>query len=263
MGSEQKAIASKFNLKLGFATLQVEVAPVRRSGVDKETSLTYACPKCHGSMQGAQRYVCPAGCGSFQASELDRARGEVVLAADEVAALNDSGEKGVIDLHVCPREELMAQTLPSKNVYRLRLNDTAMAETYDIFRQLAEHPTLALYGTSRISGNIKTAPYLLTTRHGQLVLQSLIRPQDIAPGDELPAVDPNPKMLKMATDLMEALADPLDLTVFTDDRKAKLEQIMAAKGESIEEIEAAPIEENALLAALERSLLASKGKKAA
>lgn len=262
MGTEQRSICSKFNLKLGFATLQVEVASVRRTGVEKEATLKFVCPDCSRSMAGGQRYWC-GGCEKlFTPGELRHAREDVVLEADEVVALNDTGEKGIIDLHVCPREELLAATLPSKNVYRLRIAEGNMAETYEIFRRLAEHPTLALYGTSRIAGNIRTAPYLLTTRNGQLLLQSLIRPQDIAAGDELAEVDPNPKMLKMATDLMEALADPLDLTVFTDERKAKLAEIMAAKGPA-EAVEMAPVEENDLLAALERSLVASKGKKAA
>lgn len=139
-----------------------------------------------------------------------------------------------------------------------------MAETYEIFRRLAEHPTLALYGTTSISGNIKASGYQLTTRVGQLVIRSLIRPQDIAAPDEVVRVEPRQRLLQMAEAIMESFAEPLDLTVFTDERKAKLEEILTAKGgiEVVEKVQK-PVEADALLAALERSLEATTKKKAA
>ena len=68
----------------------------------------------------------------------------------------------------------------------------------------------------------------------------------------------------MATELMETMLAPLDIGVFDDTRKSKLDTILASKaGTEVAPAEAPPVEVDDLVASLEKALQAAARKKAA
>jgi len=211
--------------------------------------------------------------------ELAKGRSEVgVLSMGELEELADDMPTGILELHVCPREELHRLTRYADNAYRLRVPSShgtkrltqttreMLASTYSIFQAMAEHPTLALYGMAKINGNISTAAYELTVQGDQMILASLITPQDLAEPDEMPVGHPDHKLVGMATQLLEALAEPLDQEVFLNVRRAKLNALLASKeGAESVQVEAAkePVAADSLLGALEAALRGARARKVA
>lgn len=268
MGSEQKSTASNFTLRLGLASISVDVAPIRKTNSAKAVSLVTTCPTCALSVRGGQRFFCPDEHGPFLPSELTRARetedGLVPLTADEVAELKDNYPTGVFEMHVTERSELAKVARPDGAAYRLRIptkkgtrplspkTREELARQYDVFRAMASHPTLCLYGVAKVNGNVATQGYRLDVWEGQLLLQSLVRPQDLAELDEMPSGAADPKLLSMAAELMETMADAVDIEVFSDERRQTLAKILAAKSGEI--IEPKAVEADDLILNLERAL---------
>jgi hypothetical protein len=231
-------------------------------------------------MKGGQRFICSKDHGPFLPSELHKARrtedGLVPFTVEELAAVADEMPVGIFEMNVCERAELEEHTRRADNAYRLRLPTKSgtkklsaktlemLAGQYNIFRVMASHPELALYGMAKIGGNIATSGYTLDLWGDQLILQSLVRPQDLAERDELPSVPTSGKLASMATELMETMLAPLDIGVFDDTRKSKLDTILASKaGTEVAPAEAPPVEVDDLVASLEKALQAAARKKAA
>ena len=140
----------------------------------------------------------------------------------------------------------------------------SLTEQYKIFAAMAQHPTRVLYGVGRISGGANTGGFMLTLWRGQLTLQSLVRPQDLADPDETPEPLDSPKMVGMIDQLVERSSAPVDTEMFTDQRKAALEAIMAAKASGEEmPVELPEVEVDDLMTSLEKALQASLDKVAA
>jgi len=288
MGAEQNAKANNFKLHFGAITVPLDVVVVRRTGSKQETGLKSVCPTCFKSVEGGQRMHCPSddSHGPFKSTELRKARktpeGLVVLTDEEVKAIKDAGksEVGSLELQVADRAELEFLTHPDDDAYRLRLPSknnagkplkeeeiAAAKKVYDQLLILAQHPTLTLYGVGQIGGGNSTSGYKLTVFKGQLELQSLVRPQDVADADDIPAAEPVPLVTEKMTQLMEAMVAPVDVEAFSDARKEALEQIMMAKAlgtgaEGEAAVEPEPVEADDLMAMLEASLLAVQTKAA-
>ena len=112
----------------------------------------------------------------------------------------------------------------------------------------------------------KTRLAALRERDGVLVIQTLLWPDEVRPA-EFPSLDdaaaPRPQELKMASSLVDSMAEDFDPTEFTDDYQLELRQLLdeaiASGGEKVipaaERAQAAEdVEVVDLVAALQRSL---------
>lgn len=228
--SQQKTFASAVSFQLGLLTVLADVVPVRRTGSAKAASFVNICPECVEPTRPKQQYVCEHGHGPYGPTDLVKARdtedGLRRFSAEEVSAVRESEvPAGVMTLNVCPAAELEAATRPSEQSYRLRLGKKSQPGAYVLLRALASNPDVGLYGVCKLNGRVAPTPYRLTVWRDQLVIQSLIRPADVAEGEEIEG-DVDEALLDMGNDLIKKLSKPFDPELLTDERVAKLAEIV-------------------------------------
>lgn len=229
----QRTFASAVSFQLGLLTVLADVVPVRKTNSAKATSMINICPECVEPTKPTQQYVCEHGHGPFGAAELSKARqteeGLRRFTTEEVESVRESDvPSGVMTLNVCPAAELEATTRPSEQSYRLRLGKKSQPGAYVLLRTLASDPELALYGVCKLNGRVAPVPFRLLVWRDQLVIQSLIRPADVAVSEAIVG-DVDEALLGMGKELLTKLSKPFDAELLTDERVAKLAMITATK----------------------------------
>ena len=255
----QRTFASGLKFRLGLVGFEADAVSIRRTNSTKDVSFVNICPDCGVSLKGGQRFVCEANHGPFLPSELKKAReteeGLVPMTDEDIAAVAGDFVEGLMELSICPRSELEANTRPGETAYRLRPDKKGQgASGYAILREMARHPELAIVGAMKLNGRMSPAPYTLEVWGDQLVLQGLVRPQDLAERDEIDAT-PDERLVGMAMELMEANAKAFDAAALADERIGRLAVVLATKGGGVEpEATVTPIAKDDLFAALAASL---------
>lgn len=220
--------------------LSADLCTVRRSA----KHFTNICPTCEESRdtetdptQLEQRYVCVEhGHGPFLTGEVAKAReheGRLVAVAEEarIAAAEPDLPVGVIALSVFPAEQIEAMCRPGDTAYRLRPMKKGGTHLglYAFLRQVTASGKYAMVGEMNLRGGQKM--YRLEVWSGQLVLQSLVRPEDIADVDDVDG-EVDEKELTMGFKLLDAVCEEFDPAAFADRRQARIAAAVEAAAAS-------------------------------
>lgn len=256
--ARQRTFASSLKFRMGLVSLEADAVPIKRTNSSKDVSFVNVCPDCGVSLKGGQRFVCENSHGPFLPSELKKARetdeGLVPMTAEDIAAVAGNFVEGVMEMSVCPRSELDENTRPGETAYRLRPGKKGDPSGYAILREMARHPDLALMGVMKLNGQMSPTPYALQVWGDQVVLQSLIRPQDLAERDEIDAT-PDERLVGMAMELMQTNNKAFDASALADERISRLATVLATKGGTQPtEATVVPMKKDDLFAALAASL---------
>lgn len=253
----QRSVSSSFNIRLGLFNVPVELAPIRkpntRNGAD--TKLTNICPHCNSAL--GQRYACPEH-GNFLISETAKARktkaGLIPIPPEELVTLEDPRAPGLMEIKVCPADQILGATHPDGNAYRIRPAEVTPPGFFAALTEAAKDPQRVLYGVARLSMRSSSQPFLITMARGQLVLQQIVAPADLAENDDLGSVTVSPEYASMVKQLVTNMTQDFDPSTFEDDKAEKLAAIVESHKDEIITTPAPSAAPTDLLTALEAAL---------
>jgi non-homologous end joining protein Ku len=261
----QRAVASGVSFNIGLLSSKFDVIPARRENLGKDVETHYVCPEQHDTPARVKvRYLCDQG-HTHDENELVTAyfgtEGDsdkiVPLTKDDLADLRCGAldEKNV-DLYVHPIAEVEGLTAPDESLYRIRPPKgagTKQREIYSLLLAMAADPKFALVGELRFRGGRKL--YRLRVFRGQLTLQSLIHPHDLAPLDDIDAPDVAKGLTAQAKLLLERSVTPFDPARYGHNSTAALGEILAKReAEPIAAVVPINAEASDLMARLEASV---------
>lgn len=197
----------------------------------------------------------PVGeCHQARRSDPDDDKSPLVVATKDeiVAAKVGLIEPGVIDFKVHQGWEIDVLTLPGKAAYRLRpaltKKKTVRSQDMEVYAALVELlatcPHIALVGTMRVRD--ARATYRLSTWGGQLVLNEVLLPSDLADRDRVEATVTDEAVAQLRT-LIESRMEDFDESVHRFDSKAAVAELIErnrkiAAGEMLGQVPASPAE---------------------
>lgn len=264
----QKVVVADLSLSLGLLTAKVDGLSSKLPEASKGSSFNMLCPGCTEPTKLSQGYTCESDHGPYTTGEITRRGKEVEgklveVSAAEIAAARDTGvETKVFAISVFAAGPVEATTLPGELSYRLRPHKAANSterKAYNLFLQMAGDESKALIGEVNIKGTPKMAR--LTVFRGQLLIQTLIRPSDLAPADELELEDPSEKEAAMGRMLVDGVEEEFNPDTYTNVVRARMEALTAKAVDPdapVVEIPTASKPEDDLLAVLEASIAAKK-----
>jgi len=231
--TEQANSNSGITFTLGLVSASFDLATIRKPNATTATAGNKeVCATCDTPTLVKKQSVCPEG----HVGTPRKARpvnGQLVFVSkEEIQQVKDSGlPEKLLDLRVCPTTELEAATRPDAAQYRVRLPKGKGVDPrmYTLFMRLASSPGLALYGMAKLSGTSTPRPYRLMVWNGQLILQGLIPPHEIAPMDEEIPDACAEKLVEMGIEFVSRSAQPFDAGALTDERTGALDALLAAK----------------------------------
>lgn len=240
MSKMQTAVATGVHFNIGAMSAQMDVVPGRRPNLGKETELHFFCPDKHDTPARVSiQYVCADGHVHTE-SELGRAyfgaEGDtpVALSDEDVKQLRCGAiEEKQIDLFVHPIADVEAATVPDESFYRIRpprKAATQQRKLYALLLRMASDTKLALLGELRFRDGRKL--YRLRSFRGQLTLQSLVHPHDLAELDEIDVPELDEKLIELADEVLKASETPFDPAAYGFEAKAVLDEIVARRSDA-------------------------------
>lgn len=238
----QRASVSGVTLTLGVANLMVDLVPVRSSS-EKSPRFSMLCPDCEEPVGLDQFYQCKENDKhtGYKVSDCVRRGREVdgkliEVTQEEIVTAKTGdvpvapGEKPVFEIAVFPASELEAATVPADLCYRVRPDKKVsrkLLALYSLFCELASDQTKALVGEIVL----KETSYFarLSMFNGQLFMQTLIWPDDVAPVDEIEDVAASAKERKLAKDLANALLGEFDPAEYRNKARERTQALLDAK----------------------------------
>lgn len=188
-----RASLAGVTVSCGVISFDVDLVPATKAKVDKDaansTTLKRVCPKCADPTRMKQWLMCENGHGPISQSELDYAvevDGDLHKVDEaEMEALKDPVvEAKTVAFSIFPADQVEATTLPSGNVYRLRLPAKPSAATvsaYALLLDLVADASLAFLAELVVKGVSKL--YRGVARDGMITLTELYRPSLFHPAD--------------------------------------------------------------------------------
>ncbi len=266
---KQRAYASGVSINfLGLVNLVVDVIPARKA--DKSTQFKVICPDCKEPHILSQRYLCEDDKhGPFALNETARAKeiNGVLMAMtqDEIAAVKAAQlEANDLTVSVFSAEEVEESTRPSGSSYRLR--PKMALSTYAMLVALIADTSKAFIGELNLRDNQKM--FRIEAWKGQLVLQELIRPDELAAPDSIPATKYDTKNLKMLKELAESNIEQFDPEQFRNTVRERAAELDAQKinetpgtKKAAKKVKPVKDDDSALAALLEGALKNSASKK--
>lgn len=239
----QRSAASDVTFNFGLLSFKANLYPTKVSSANKGTEFHMACQDCADVTPVDQGYSCPNGHGPFKAGELERryhvdANGDKIEATkEEIAAAKSNGDDSKeIVLTVAPAAEVDTATLPGNNVYRVAVTSKKPAKSdiqslallTTLVQAAAEDPAGAKAFVGEIT--LRGIPQLarLSTFRGELTLQLLVRPSEIADFDET-SVQLDAALLNQGMELVNALSAPFDAEAHNDKVKERVAALIASK----------------------------------
>lgn len=234
--TEQRSFASNVTFLVGEAAVQLDVVPLRRTGSKQEASLKSVCPNEHEAPTTVRQfYECEHG-HKHTDGQLLKARalddGSLVLIdKDEASELRTGGfAKNQMIISAHPADEVAAQCRPDELGYRLRPNRKSAPiarKLYSTLMALASTDGVALLGELRLKDSRRL--YRLEVWNGQLIVQSLIHPDDLAGTDQIALPEFDKAQIKALQDRARELVDSFDPERYRFDAKAALDAAAAAR----------------------------------
>jgi non-homologous end joining protein Ku len=254
---------------IGLVRVPVKTYSVRRSG--SKSGFSLVCPSCDNRL--GQSLFCkgPDHHGPFDRDDDSIRRGREVDDHVVVVSQQDYDQATTADLPhkelnlaVSPRDQIVAACRPDETAYRLAPNGGGKSYALLVrMVQRAAEAGLVMWGELNLRSQ---KPYMLELWNGQLVIQSLCYPDDLAGTDEIELAQYSEREGLMADALVEGLVEDFDHATLTNKKQARIEAAIAtAAGQ--EPVPVAPVVErdgaDPLMAALEASLTVIKGGKTA
>jgi len=262
-----RASLTKVNLSFGMLTVSVDLVPAQHSKKSKEQSkvvVSNICPVCTVPTRLAQKLYCSAvhDHGPYKPNEADKAvevNGELVRTSDEEAATvkQPDVESRQVALSVVPAEQIDSVSLPSGNIYRVRLKktDEINRRNYALLRSLVRgRPEVAFIGEAVIKGVVKL--YRLIVWQGDVVLTEMVRPSEFYLPEDNGVDEGEQRHVQMGNALIDAMLEDFDPQAWSDraaQRLAVLQTSMESGGDEAAEPETDAAVSD-LLALLEQSV---------
>lgn len=224
----------------GHLNVDVDAVPARKPSLEKRTDLRRLCPTCDTPHTLGQQYA--GECGeAFTDAQLNEAKRKarelddgtlIELTADEQEAALKSrlADENVLSLEVWALGDLADCTLPDGTLYRLRPKSkkgATPAADYELLRALAQNAKYVLGGRCNLKGSEKL--FRLAVWHGMVVMQGLVRPDEIADFEEIPEADVDADTFAAAIVDMQTSVRPIDPERYHDDRGDRIDAIVTAK----------------------------------
>lgn len=231
--SEQPNSNTGVTMSLGLMSATFDLATIRKPNAGTATSGNKeVCGTCETPTPVKKQAVCEHG--HVGPPRKARPVGDqlVFVTKEEIQQVKDAGSpEKLLELHVCPAAELEAATRPDAAQYRVRLPKAKGSDPrfYALFLRLAASPGLALYGIARLSGTSTPRPYRLQVWNGQLILQGLIPPHEVAAMDEEIPSECADNLVQMGVEFMTRIARPFESSLLVDQREGMLDSLVAAK----------------------------------
>ncbi len=258
--------ASEVTFSLGLLQMKADLYPAR---VSAGKSFSMLCRDCETPTKVTQSYNCDQGHGPFVTGDLDRRYKEVdgnivEVSAEEIKAAK--GDTGIpdksFDITVYDADDVEEYTVSDSGVYRVKPRNGATAaelKVYRMFLEAAANRDIALIAEFLVSKAPKMGR--LGVFKGQLVINTLIRPDDIAEVDTIENHEPTEKERALFSALLEASKAQFDPATYANVTKERLAALVAARAADPDAVVtmASPIERPAaddLEAALEAMLAA-------
>ncbi len=189
----------------------------------------------------------------------------VVLTADDFANLPLPSRKTIEVLQFVPAEQIDPAYFA--RTYYLQA-DGVGSKPYVLLRDALER--VGRVAVVKVALRNRESLAMLRPKDGVLVLQTMLWPDEVrdssfaAPAED---VDVRAQEVAMAESYIETLSEDFDPSAFSDDYRAALEELVAAKssGEDVHELETAEPEQGTvvdLMAALKASVEAAKQRRA-
>lgn len=241
----QRSFATGVDLLFfGVMNVQGDLMPAALPA-NKDVRFKMICTECDDPTPLEQRYLCtahPDEHGPFVVSTAGRAKvvgsgktEQLYKVTDEqIAALKTPTlPEKQMTVHVFDADTVNAATIPSGNAYRLR--PSGRLDLYAVLVDLVANPQYAFVGEMTVKGTQKM--WRISSRSGQLFLSELVRPADVAPGDNLDDVVYDAAALEMVTKLAADNLEEFDPAAFADviaERAREMNDLLASgKGEKV------------------------------
>lgn len=234
----QRAVATDVNFSIGLLSIGLDVAPVRRPNLTKEFTFPLTCPEHDRPTPVKEYYQCEDGhlhregeCGRAWFGTDDDADEAVALTKGDIDLIR-CGELAdkTIELHVHPAADVEAATIGDESAYRCRPAKKAGAaqrKIYSSLLALAGDPQYALLTEFKVRGGRRL--YRLRVHRGQLLLQSLIYPSDLAPTEDLDIPTLERKEQAAVTALLKSAVEPFDPMLYGHDQGSALAAVLKAR----------------------------------
>lgn len=186
MANKARASLAGVTVSFGVVNFVVDLVPATRAKADKRSAesvaLLRACPTCTEGVAVKQTLVCEKGHGPLPQSTLAQA----VMVDGELRKLNPAEaeklktpevEAKTVSFSVFPADQVEAVTMPSGNVYRMRLPRKAPEATvkaYGLMLELVGDAGVAFLAELVVKGVSKL--YRGVSRDGMVTLTELVRP---------------------------------------------------------------------------------------
>ena len=264
---KRRAVASNVVLNIGtsLVNLQVDLLSARPS--DK-TGFSSLCPSCEDPHAVSERYICSeqAGHGPFTRSQLKKGREidkvlySVTDKDEELVKETTITKDEPVRVRIFDAAAVAASTRPTGVSYLLRPLGKTLA-SYAAFAEFVADPKMAFLAEVMVRGSQKL--YRLESWNGQLVLQELIRPNELAVAE--PVVEKVSKdakaMLKQIIEMETETFKADEFRWITPERVEALDNRLISSGAGkTTKGKKATGDGDALLTALQASLAAGKAK---
>lgn len=234
----QRAAATGVRLNIGLMSAEFDLAPARVPNLSKRGATSLVCLDGEKPARVEQYYICSDG-HRHREGELGRAyigtNGDsekiVPLTPDDVVAIKcgDATDKN-IDLTVHPADQVESSTVGDETFYRVRPPKKAgvkQREIYGLLSAMASDETYAIVGRLRLRDSVRL--YRLRNFRGQLCLQSLVNPNDLAPNEDIDVPELNESLVAQGKLLVESMATDFDAAEYDRDIEAAMATIVEAR----------------------------------
>lgn len=269
---QSRAYASNVNVSFGLLTMVGDLRNCESStGMPDLASL---CPTCgpEAPTKAKQVYICPdhEGHGPFTAEELGKgwAHGQSSTGAEQFRWVGKAAEvkevrtpseeehpKNRLVIRAVPAETIAGHVVPQGKSYVFAPKGSTAF--YGVLRSLLDGEDVAgkgqvlrLIGEIRLRDDIKLV--MLLKRDGNLVVQELVRPEDVKANPPIP-YEAEPKHVELLRQALTVEAEPFDPEAWKDPTRQRLAAFVEATAEP-------PAVEIDLFAAMEASLKKTRSR---
>ncbi len=231
---KRRSVASNVILSIDtFVQVRVDLLSARPTDTNEFKSL---CPQCDQPEKLMQKYICAHNHGPFTSNEVAHGReiDKVLYTASdedyaEVKAPTVLDPKAPIQVRVFKAEEVTASTRPTGTSYLLRSQKSAEA-AYVALAACIKDNKLAFLAEIVVRNSQKL--YRIELWNEQLVLQELIRPNELAQAEAVVAHVPA-QALKMMKEVIAAKVEKNfnvhDFRYLAPERMAELDERLISK----------------------------------
>lgn len=231
----------KVQLLGGLMTISVDVFSVKSpKGKKSGASFVSACPTCPTPTPVTQFSDCTASTEHSHFTSKDLAKaiqledGSLEWVSEEEQAVVKELEEfdpKQIAFDIVPAADVEFHMRPADLAYRIRPHSKGDAAPYLVLRDYLRKTKHALVGALRLKAGDPVRFYRAEVWHDQIVLQSLVRPDDLAPADEITGAYKEGLLEALGKNL-DKLAVDFDPATYRNVSRERIAELAARKAEN-------------------------------